>query len=423
MTRYALYFAPAADSPWWDAGCSWLGRNPASGAEFAQRRIPGIPDLTLAKLTSDARRYGLHATLKPPFRLTDGFGEEHLEAMAQAFCSVQKPIRLEDTRVRPLANFLALCPTGPDDEIGALAMRCMTYFDMLRAAPTAAELVKRRRAALTARQESLLQRWGYPYTEEEFRFHMTLTDSLSGVDADALHAIRKAAEERFASAQAAAPLVIDALSIFREDRPGAAFSVWRRFPFDAARQSAALPAPGRLFFFVGPSGAGKDTLLQWVRKRMPADADIVFAQRTITRPAHPSESHEATDAATFWQHAAAGRFAMIWQANDLCYGVRRGIEADLKAGRDVIVNGSREYVPQLRQLFPEAQVIWVDADEQKIRERLEARQRETGAALLRRLERAVQFTPADELPVIRLDNTGPLEVAGHRLLEILKRLP
>lgn len=421
MARYALYFAPAADTPWWNAGCRWLGRDPVSGAEFPQVRVPGLPGLMFAKLTSDARRYGFHATLKAPFQLAEGFSESHLAAMANAFCTVQRPIALHETRVCPLYNFLALRPAGPYDEIGALAMRCVTYFDMLRAPPTAAELAKRRHAGLTARQESLLHRWGYPYTEEEFRFHMTLTDSLSGIDVETAYAIRKAAEQQFQAAQDSAPLVIDALTIFRETQPGEPFTVWRRFAFGKQQQASSLPDQGRLFFFVGPSGVGKDTLLQWVRQRIPADADIVFAQRTITRPAHPSEAHETMDAATFRQLAAAGHFAMVWQANDLCYGVRRGIEAELKAGRDVIVNGSREYVPQLWQSFPDAQVVWIEADATQIRERIEARQRESGTALFRRLERAMQFAPPKTEQIIHLDNSGPPEVAGQKLLEILAR--
>lgn len=419
MTRYALYFAPAIDSPWWQAGCRWLGRDPDSGAMCLQPDIPGVPPLMMEKLTSEARRYGFHATLKAPFRLSEGFSEANLIAMAEAFAAVQQPIVLQEMRVKPLAGFLALRPAGPLDELASLAMRCVTYFDNLRAPPTAAELAKRRRASLTARQESLLQRWGYPYTEEEFRFHMTLTDSLDDVDQEAAYALRKAAEAWFEPAAQAGPLAIDALTIFREEQPGAPFSVLRRIPFKGLKDVPALPATGRLFFIVGPSGAGKDTLLRWVERHLPDDADIVFARRTITRPAHSSELHEAADVDTFWRCASTGHFSMVWQAHDLCYGIPRGIEADLKAGRDVIVNGSREYVPQLRQLFPQAQVIWIEADAEQIRQRIESRQREAGAALLKRLDRAAEFSPPEAKNIIRIDNSGPVEVAGRRLLEII----
>lgn len=242
MSRYALYFAPAADSPWWTAGCRWLGRDPLSGVEFPQSQVPGVPHLMFAKLTSDARRYGFHATLKAPFRLMNGYSESNLMTMAEAFSAMQRPVALENVQVRAMGDFLALRPGSPLQDIDALAMRCVSFFDALRAPPTATDLAKRRDGALTARQEELLQRWGYPYTEEKFRFHMTLTDALSGVDAEAVDAIRKAAEGQFAVAQAASSLVIDALTIFREDQAGAPFSAWRRFPFLATDKDAALPA-------------------------------------------------------------------------------------------------------------------------------------------------------------------------------------
>lgn len=423
MARYALYFAPAIDSPWWQAGCRWLGRDPDSGALCLQPEIPGVPPLMMEKLTAEARRYGFHATLKAPFRLAEGFSETNLITMAESFAAVQPPLMLQDVRVRPLAGFLALRPADPLAEIASLAMRCVAYFDNLRAPPAPSELAKRRSAGLTTRQELLLQRWGYPYTEEEFRFHMTLTDSLDDVDQEASYALRKAAEAWFEPAARAAPLTIDALTIFREEQPGAPFSILRRLPFEGRKDMPALPAAGRLFFIVGPSGAGKDTLLRWVERHLPDDANLVFSRRTITRPAHSSESHEATDMETFWRCASTGHFSMVWQANDLCYGIPRGIEADLRAGRDVIVNGSREYVPQLRQLFPQAYVIWIEADAAQLRQRIESRQREAGAALLKRLDRAVEFTPPEARDIIRIDNSGPVEIAGQRLLEIIASRP
>mgnify|MGYP001964458694 FL=1 len=156
------------------------------------------------------------------------------------------------------------------------------------------------------------------------------------------------------------------------------------------------------------------------REHSAGDEKLVFAPRTITRATQANEVHEAVDAPTFWRLAAGGQFAMVWQANDLCYGIRRGIEADLKAGRDVVINGSRAYVPQLLQAFPDAIVVWIEANENLLRERLEARQREQGPALLKRLKRAKEFAPSGQAQVIRLDNSGALEVGGQRLLNILR---
>ncbi len=158
-----------------------------------------------------------------------------------------------------------------------------------------------------------------------------------------------------------------------------------------------------------------------MQQRLPSGKDLVFAQRTVTRPASAGDAHEAVDVATFWNLAAAGQFAMQWQVNDLCYGVRRSIEAELKAGRDVVVNGSREYVPQLQKQYPQAHVIWVEADTALLEQRLTSRGRESGAALLRRISRASQFPPIESQQVIRIDNSGKLETAGQRVLDLLAR--
>ena len=242
LTRYALYFAPSPASPWWTAGCRWLGRDAITDTEFTQMPIPGISLLALAKWTYVARRYGFHATLKAPFRLANGFSESDLATMAQAFSATQTPFVLEPMQVQPLGDFLALRPSGAHEQTRAMAMRCVRSFDALRAPLTAAELAQRRKLGLTDRQEILLTRWGYPYTEEEFHFHMTLTDGLRGVRPEIVEAIRLAAEEHFAAAIRTGSPVIDALTIFREEQPGAPFCVWRRFPFRPAQQDVIEPS-------------------------------------------------------------------------------------------------------------------------------------------------------------------------------------
>ena len=240
MTRYALYYTPAVQTPFWQLGCSWLGRDPTGAAPLPCPAVPGMSSLMRMALTTSARRYGFHATLKAPFRLAPGFDESDLLKMAQAFAHVQQPIGLPGLEVRRLENFLALCPAKPMPDLDALAMRVVSHFDALRAMPTGDELARRRLARLSLRQDALLERWGYPYTEEEFRFHMTLTDSLATIDVDVAEALQQAAKAHFQAVAATGigtnTVDLDGLSIFREVAPGAPFDVLMRIPFGGTGQ-------------------------------------------------------------------------------------------------------------------------------------------------------------------------------------------
>lgn len=425
MARYALYFAPSPDSAWWRTASHWLGRDPMGAQAGQLLGVPTLPAMLMQELTKSAARYGFHATLKAPFQLVEGMEEQHLERMASAFCALQQALPLNDLVVKPMGNFLALRPAAKRDDINALAMRCVSYFDLLRAAPDAAYLAKRRHIGLSERQEALLQRWGYPYTEEEYRFHLTLSDSLAQQDPETVYQLRKAAEAHFAELLDKEPMSLDALSIFREDHPGADFVFWRRFPFANASSNAVIggiPQKGRIVFVVGDSGVGKDSLISWLQQRCNDHSKLIFARRVITRPAQANEQaeqHEAMSTEAFWQAAAAGQFCMQWQAHNLQYGVRRGIQADLHAGRDVIVNGSREYLPQLLIQYPDAHIVWVVADQQKIKQRMHNRQRENGSEMQGRLLRNQQLSASMPSNASIVKNNGSIANAGEAFLKVL----
>lgn len=393
---------------------------PATTPAPQQPDVPGLTSHQMQVLTANPRHYGFHATLKAPFLLAQGFTQDQLLSMAEAFARTERPLVMPKLQVQQLDAYLALCFADRADDISALAMRCVAHFDALRAAPHTAEIARRRHAGLSARQEQLLARWGYPFTEELYRFHMTLTGNLQGIDAATIATLHDAAVTHFQTVIAEEAPMLDALTVCIEPAPGEPFSILQRFPFPSAK-AAATTQRGRLFYMVGPSGVGKDSLLQWLQQHLGDNTRTVFARRAITREPHPCELHEAIDTDTFWEQVCHGEFLMFWQANGACYGVRREIEADMRAGRDVIVNGSRAYAPCVQQAFPQAQIIWITADPETISRRLIARQRETGAALIERVSKATMNTPPADKNVIAIDNSGALDIAGAKLLSLLQR--
>lgn len=171
-SRFAIYYVPP-EGPLAAFGASWLGWDIARGCAADQPDVPGLDDITMTP-----RKYGFHGTLKPPFRLTDGVGIAELERAARDLAASLAPVRLEGLDLTALGRFLALTPTGDVDALRQLAAACVRDLDRFRAAPSEAELARRRAANLTARQDALLAEWGYPYVMEEFRFHLTLSGRL-----------------------------------------------------------------------------------------------------------------------------------------------------------------------------------------------------------------------------------------------------
>ncbi|NDV01324.1 DUF1045 domain-containing protein [Pseudoroseicyclus tamaricis] len=218
-TRYALYYTPPP-GPLAAAGADWLGWSIDEGAARVQPALP-LPRPGEA-ITEAPRRYGFHATLKPPFRLAGGRQPEELEAGARALCARLPPVRLAGLRLAALGPFLALVPEGETGPLGALAGALVEGLDSFRAPPAEADLARRRVSGLSARQEELLQRWGYPYVFEEFAFHMTLTGPLPEEERDAV-----ASTLRTLFAPHLGPLTIDEITLAGEDEAGRFHSLAR----------------------------------------------------------------------------------------------------------------------------------------------------------------------------------------------------
>lgn len=221
--RYAVYYAPSPGTLGWLAGSHWLGRCAAQLRPLPQLNIHGVAPEDLQRLTAAPRRYGWHGTLKAPFALAPGSDWLALHHAVQQVARSLKPFALPPMQVQRLEDFLALVPMPShpaNAAIEAAAAACVTQLHALAAPLSSSEMARRRAAGLTARQDELLQRWGYPFVLEEFRFHMSLTGPLSSVDEGTQALVLDAAQQFFSDLPT---LQFNHLALFAEPSPGADF--------------------------------------------------------------------------------------------------------------------------------------------------------------------------------------------------------
>ncbi|MEO8005419.1 MAG: DUF1045 domain-containing protein [Betaproteobacteria bacterium] len=184
--RYAVYLVPPRNSLLWNLGCRWLGRDPETRETFAPQDVPGFPTEKLQSVTASPRLYGFHATLKAPFRLAEDVDEVRLSAEIARLADSVGSFPMPALKVDRLGGFIALLLANPGEGIVNLASRCVLELDPLRAPMGEAERARRLSTQLTSRQQEFLERWGYPYVFDEFRFHMTLTERVDDADAGVL---------------------------------------------------------------------------------------------------------------------------------------------------------------------------------------------------------------------------------------------
>ena len=181
---------------------------------------------------------------------------------------------------------------------------------------------------------------------------------------------------------------------------------------------------GRLVYCMGPSGAGKDSLLDWLRAHLPAPCPVHWAQRTISRAATSGgEAHEVVSPEAFAALRQAQAFALHWQANGLGYGIRHAQLAPLAQGRWVLLNGSRAYLPEALVQFPDLVAVHITASPAVLRARLLSRRRETHAQVEARVQRALAYTPPPGAARLEVHNDSALGDAGEQLLTALEQLP
>ncbi|MEK1866357.1 MAG: phosphonate metabolism protein/1,5-bisphosphokinase (PRPP-forming) PhnN [Ensifer adhaerens] len=179
---------------------------------------------------------------------------------------------------------------------------------------------------------------------------------------------------------------------------------------------------GALVVVVGPSGAGKDSVMGFAARHFADCHDVHFVRRVITRPSDAgSEVHESVSEDEFVEMQKDGAFAVSWDAHGLKYGIPAVVLRNVRDGMTAIVNGSRGALPAFREAFGEIAVVVVTAETPVLAKRLAERGRESEEEVLRRLSRqAPDVTSGPDVSVI--DNSGRLDIAGNRFVEVVERL-
>lgn len=214
FSRYAIYVT-LPKGPLSEFGAQWLGWNAATGERPDAPILHGLPR-PAHEITATPRKYGLHGTIKPPFRLAEGQDFDGLHDAFAAFCAGQSPVTLDGLALTRLGSFLALTPVGSVDDLAKLAATTVETMDPFRAPLTEPELQKRRKSGLSDRQEALLTQWGYPYVMDQFRFHITLSGRLPNPEAEQV----RAALLPWIDQRLPRPFTIEALTLCGEDQTG-----------------------------------------------------------------------------------------------------------------------------------------------------------------------------------------------------------
>ena len=182
--------------------------------------------------------------------------------------------------------------------------------------------------------------------------------------------------------------------------------------------NTAAIGPGRLVLVVGPSGAGKDTLLSLARADCADDGNIVFPQRVITREASASEENEEVSLGTFQEALVRGGYAMHWEAHGHCYALSQAINDEIRLGRTVVANVSRTVIGNMRRVYADVVVVSITAPPDVLAERIAMRARSSDGRLESRLRRAVEDASAE--PDVTIINTGCAEYHARQLVRAIK---
>lgn len=229
--RYAIYFAPESASALWRFGSRTIGYDATNGRESEPLAPSGCEGTDWVAATDDPRRYGFHATLKAPFSLREKVtAAELIDALAD-FSRRNAGLPAFRLVAAALGSFVALVPAAPNPALQALAFRIVEAFESFRAPLGAADRARRLKSPLTPREIALLDRYGYPYVGETFRFHMTLTGKLAP---DRVVQARDALAAAFATAVPEEKTALDGLALYYQADRNSRFRIVARFPLASA---------------------------------------------------------------------------------------------------------------------------------------------------------------------------------------------
>lgn len=175
---------------------------------------------------------------------------------------------------------------------------------------------------------------------------------------------------------------------------------------------------GTLILVVGPSGVGKDTILDGARAELARDDRFFFVQRDITRPANAGgEDHHTVSRSEFEANLERETYALHWRAHDLLYGIPKSQLSVMERGGAAIANGSRSVLDEARSRFERLGIVSITANDELLRQRLSARGRESAEDISARIARANAFQVSGP-DVFELPNDGTVEAGVQALINV-----
>jgi ribose 1,5-bisphosphokinase len=178
--------------------------------------------------------------------------------------------------------------------------------------------------------------------------------------------------------------------------------------------------PGRLILVVGPSGAGKDTLIGLAQDTCAGDSNIVFPRRIVTREGTAHEANEHVSREAFQQARGNGEFALAWEAHGHCYALSRAIDDDIRASRTVVANVSRTLIGEMRRAYANVTVVLITAPPEILVERLAARGRSSDGEIAQRLSRGNDSASFGAAPDMTITNIGSAEYHARELVRMIR---